>query len=396
MINVRFTPGAEMIYMDLDLNEIRKQIDGLDDSLKRDFLDRMALTSEVAEYKREHQLPVTNSSRERDIISRLTLDTDDETSGYIKILFNTLFDVSKAHQRRLLRDGGGLSERLTKAIAETPAVMPKNPVVACQGVEGANSQLACDKLFPRAGIMYVSSFEGVFSAVEAGLCRYGILPIENSLHGSVTEVYDLMKKYSFSIARSVRLKISHALMAKPGTKLSDIREIYSHSQAIAQCSEFLEGLSNVKIIPYPNTAGAAKMASESDPESGVAAIANPMCAGLYGLEVIKSDIANSDNNYTRFICISRDYEIYPGANRVSLMCVIPHRPGSLYGLLSRFAANGVNLLKLESRPIPGRDFEFMFYCDLEASVGEPEVTGLLSDFSGDDIQTTFLGAYSEI
>jgi chorismate mutase/prephenate dehydratase len=242
--------------------------------------------------------------------------------------------------------------------------------------------------------MYINTFDGVFSAVEKNLCQYGILPIENSLHGSVTSIYDLMYKYRFFIVRSVKLKINHVLLAKPGVKLSDVRKIYSHEQALAQCSEFLKN-QNVAIEPCENTATAAKMIKESE-SNDIAAISSIQCADLYNLDVLSEDIQNSDNNYTRFICISKRLEIYPGARKISLMVTTPHTPGSLYKLIAKFATRGINITKLESRPIPNKDFEFMFYFDLDIQVYDEAVFNLFSQLEGENEKFMFLGCYTEL
>jgi chorismate mutase/prephenate dehydratase len=181
--------------------------------------------------------------------------------------------------------------------------------------------------------MYFKRFEGVLQAVDSGLCRYGVLPIENSSYGSVTEVYDLMRKYRFSIVRSVRLKIDHRLLAKPGAKLEDIKEVISHEQAIGQCSEFLKTLKNVKITVCENTAAAAQMVAASD-RTDIAAISSPACAALYGLGILKAEVSNSDSNFTRFICVAKNLEIYPGANKMSLMLNVQHKPGALYSMIA--------------------------------------------------------------
>ena len=243
--------------------------------------------------------------------------------------------------------------------------------------------------------MYFNSFEGVFNAVEKGLCQYGILPIENSSYGSVGAVYDLMQNYNFHIAKGIRLRISHNLMAKPGTTLSDVKEIFSHEQALGQCGDFLKELKDVKVTVVENTAIAAKMVAESDRDD-VAAICSKECADLYGLDVLKKQIQLSDNNYTRFICISKKMEIYPGSNKISLILSLPHTPRSLYLAISKFAALGINLTKLESRPIPGSDFEFMFYFDLDASVYSPELINLLSEMESQPETFVFLGCYTEV
>ena len=261
--------------------------------------------------------------------------------------------------------------------------------------EGAYSQLACDKFIKLADIVYVKSFEGVFQAVEQGLCDYGVLPIENSLYGTVGAVYDLMRNYKFHIVRSLKMHVSHALLVKPGTKLSDVREIISHDQALGQCSRFIKSLKDVKVTICENTAIAAKMVSESG-NGHVAAISSHRCAELYGLESIAESIQNNDHNYTRFICISRKLEIYPGSNRVSLIVSAPHRPGALYNMMAKFASLGLNLTKLESRPIPGRDFEFLFYFDLEATVRSKEVVELLNDLASGPDLFVFLGCYTEV
>ncbi len=260
-------------------------------------------------------------------------------------------------------------------------------------MEGAYSQMACDKLFSLPQIMYFNRFDGVFRAVEAGMCRYGILPIENSSAGSVTEVYDLMEKYNCKIVRSLKLKIEHCLLAKPGAKLSDIKEVVAHEQALNQCGEFLK-VRGVKITIFSNNAAAAQYVSQSD-RTDIAAIASAGCADLYGLHILTDRVSNTDHNYTRFICISKNLEIFEGANRITFVASASHRPGSLYSLLAKFAAKGMNISKLESRPIPGKDFEFRFYFDVEASVHSPDTQKILSQLEKEDF-FTFLGAYSEV
>ena len=379
----------------MDLQEIRTQIDGIDDELVRLFERRMALAGDVAAYKREQGLPVSDRTREREIVSRVTQGMDEQNAAYTKVLFSTLFDLSRSAQDRALQGPSALTDAIRAAAENTPREFPSGATVAVQGREGAYSSFACDRLFQRPSIMYFSTFESVFQAVEKGFCRYGILPIENSLYGSVTEVYDLMSKYNFHIARSVRIKIDHALLAKKGTELADIREIVSHEQALGQCADFIKSLGDVRVTVCSNTAEAARAAAESG-RNDIAALASPDCASLYGLSVLKTSVQNSDNNHTRFICISKDIEVYPGANRISLMLTLPHRPGSLYRMMARFAALGLNLTKLESRPIEGLDFEFMFYFDIEADVCAAPVLGLLGDLDRAPETFNFLGAYSEL
>ena len=222
----------------MDLTDYRAQIDSIDDELMDLFNQRMQISAKIAEYKSAHHIGTKVKSRERSILSRVSEQADEGLDGYARVLFSTLFDVSRAYQNSLNATETALSRELTEAVQNTPALFPTKGVVACQGVEGAYSQIACDKLFSFANILYFKTFEGVFQAVEKGLCEFGILPIENSSYGSVNEVYDLMRHFNFHIVRSLKLKIDHALLAKPGKQLSDIKEIFSHEQALGQCSAF--------------------------------------------------------------------------------------------------------------------------------------------------------------
>ncbi|OQA64889.1 MAG: P-protein [Firmicutes bacterium ADurb.Bin262] len=378
----------------MDIDTLRKDIDTTDDAMKALFVKRMQTASQIAAYKKSKGLPVADRQREREILTRLTLDSPPEMEMYIKSLFTTLFGLSRSFQTASIGSEHPLAERIRQAIAQTPPLFPSKAVVACQGVEGAYSQMAADKLFALPHIMYFTSFEGVFQAVEKGLCRYGVLPIENSSHGSVTQVYDLMKRHDFHIVRSLKMKIDHCLLANPGSTQKDIREIFSHEQAIAQCSEYLQKLKDVKVTVCENTAAAAQLVAQSG-RKDAAAISSQYCAELYGLEVVDGDVQNSASNFTRFICISKNLEIYPGADKISIMLALPHRPGSLYETISRFSAMGLNLTKLESRPIPDRDFEFMFYFDMEASLLSEGVISLLCSLASDCDQFDFLGSYSE-
>ena len=310
---------------ELNLDKLRADIDGIDSQITKLFKERMETALEIAKYKQEKGLPVLSDKRENEVLHKVSEEIGEPFDGYARLLFNTIFDASRSCQNNFLARKSDLADRIAKALEETPDLFPKKAVVACQGVAGSHSQAACEKLFEVPSIMYFNSFEGVFNAVEKGLCQYGILPIENSSYGSVGTVYDLMQNYNFHIVKGIRLRISHNLMAKPGTKMSDIKEVFSHEQAIGQCGEFLKDLKNVKITVCENTALAAKMVAESD-RNDVAAISSKECLDLYGLELLKKHIQVTDNNYTRFICISKKMEIYPGANRISLILSLPHVP----------------------------------------------------------------------
>ena len=368
--------------------------DEIDDSLVKLFEKRMQSTAQLAKYKKEHSVPVSDRTREREIIYRMSGKVTPELAGYTKSLYNTLFDLSKSYQNSLISPESKLASEIKKSLEGSEKLFPERAVVACQGTEGAYSQFACDRMFKYPEIMYVNSFDSVFEAVGRGLCRYGILPLENSTAGSVTAVYELMQKHKFYIVGSIKLCISHSLLAAPGVRLDGVKEIFSHEQAINQCSKFLSELKDVKITVCANTAEAAKSVADFG-RTDCAAICSGDCAELYGLSEIASGISNTENNYTRFICISKELEIYPGANCTSLMVRLPHKPGSLYSVISRFAALGVNLTKLESRPVPGSDFEFMFYFDVDASVYSPELAELITQLENELPGLVYLGSYNE-
>ncbi|MBE6964099.1 MAG: bifunctional chorismate mutase/prephenate dehydratase [Ruminococcaceae bacterium] len=378
----------------MDLSEIRTKIDAVDDQLLQLFLERMALAEEVAAYKNEHHLPILNKQREREVLAKVTEKAGDK-ERYAYHLYSTLFELARSRQAELISAPTRVAAQVKASLAAGSDIFPQTGLVACQGVEGANSQVACDRLLPRGNIVFVKTFDAVVSAVESGLCKFGVLPIENSSNGSVRAVYELLQDHKLSIVRSTRLCIRHELLSLPGVKMEDITEIYSHQQAIGQCSKFLNSLNGVHVIPCDNTAMAAKMVADAG-NRHAAAISSHPCAALYGLECINDSIQDSDNNYTRFICVSKDPVIYSGANRISLIVSTDNKPGALYEILSKLAALGINMTKLESCPVTGRNFEFIFFLEIEASVQEPSVMAMLQELERNCSGFQYLGAYAEI
>ncbi len=379
----------------MDITELRSEIDKIDDELLRLFCARMELSAQVADYKRERGLPIYVPAREREILQNVAQKAGTELSDYARSLYSAIFELSRGYQAKRNGKETTLFREITAAIENTPKLFPRSAMVACQGVEGAYSQLACEKIFQSPMILYFKNFEGVFSAIEKGMCRYGVLPIENSTAGSVNQVYDLMIQHNFSIVRTFRLKVDHNLLVNPGTKLEDIREIYSHQQAISQCAGFLAKLPNVNVMAVENTAVAAEMVASSG-RKDVAALSSRSCAQLYGLENIAPSIQDKGNNRTRFICISKNLEIYPGADKTSIMMILPHKPGALYRVLARIYTLGINVTKLESRPLPDREFEFMFYFDLETSIYSEEFVQLMCELDDFCEEFKYLGSFSEV
>lgn len=380
----------------MNLEELRAEIDTIDDNLLQNFAQRMNVVGQIGLEKKSEGLPTLDPAREREKLADIVTKLPPEMEQYGYTLWSMLFEISRSYQSSLNPQPSALRKDIERAIADTQPLFPPAATVACQGVEGAYSQLACEKLFKHPQVMYFKTFESVFSAIENGFCDYAVLPLENSTAGSVKEIYDLMLSHSsFKIVRSTRLKVDHNLVAKKGTKMSDIKEIFSHPQAISQCAKFLDAMPGVKITACENTAAAAEAVAKSE-RTDVAAISSYNCVELYGLERLAADIQDRSNNYTRFICISKKLEIYPGADKTSLMLVLPHRPGALYQILGRFYALGMNLIKLESRPLPDREFEFMFYFDLETSVYSDEFIRLVDDLDAICEEFQYLGSYSEV
>lgn len=379
----------------MDILELRQEIDKIDDQMVRLFCQRMDVAAQIAEYKKENGLPILVPAREREKLQDVATKAGPEMDNYTRVLYSMLFELSRSYQAKQTKEHTPLYHKITQAIESTPKLFPQTAMVACQGVEGAYSQIACEKIFKNPLILYFKDFEDVFTAIEQGLCQYGILPIENSTAGSVKKVYDLMIRHNFSIVRTFRLKVDHNLLVKPGTKISDVREIYSHEQAINQCADFLRTLPGVKVVPVENTAVAAQMVSQSDRDD-VAALSSRSCAELYNLECLKYSVQDKGNNRTRFICISKNLEIYPGADKTSIMMILHHKPGALYKVLARLFTLGINVTKLESRPIPDREFEFMFYFDLETSIYSEEYVQLMCELDELCEEFKYLGSYSEV
>jgi chorismate mutase/prephenate dehydratase len=384
----------------MSIEQLREKIDTIDNELLRLFEERMKVAESVGVYKKENDLPVRDRERERQVLYRLCRSTKPELQGYIKSIYSVLFDASSSHQVKTLHSENPsavqtLIEKATKPRGEN---FTKSATVACQGAPGAYSQIACDKLFSPADIMYCKDFEAVFKAVDGELCRYGVLPLQNIYASSVDKVYNLMSHYGFYIVRSIKLPIVHTLLAKKGTKLEDITEVISHEQAIRQCSDsdFFRALAarNVKITACENTAVAAKSVAADG--GSRAAIASRECAEIYGLSVLSDSVQTIDGNHTRFICIAKEPEIYEEADKTGLMLELSNEAGSLYNILAKFNVNDINLTKLESRPIPGRDSAFRFYFDLDTPTFSPELKRVLFELEHETIKFDYLGTYREL
>ena len=378
----------------MELSEIRAEIDRLDEQLAELLCRRMDCSAQVAEYKAAHQLPVLNEEREKAVLRHVRGLGDRYREGYgdaAALVFSTMMDASRALQHQRLHAGGPLRARLEGA--KRSLIPAADARVVCQGVPGAFSDEAAGRLFPGASPRFVPSFADVFAAVADGSADYGVLPVENSTAGSVNEVYDLVMKHRFSIAAAVEVPVRHCLLALPGAEPAGLTAVYSKQEALAQCAEYISAR-GLEARQYSNTAAAAEMVSESG-DITIAAIASEKAAKLYNLQIINKDIQTAKDNTTRFIAISRELVIPADANKISLIFALPHVTGSLYRALSRFAMAGLNLTKLESRPLRGSSFEYNFYLDFEGSLSHPGTVGLLCALSEELPAFSFLGNYRE-
>ncbi len=378
----------------MELSNIRERLDGIDCQLTDLFVQRMQTVADVAAAKRDSGKAIRDHARERNVLNRVTERAGEDYAPYVKDLYKLIFELSCNYQSTLMGYTSPLTRQLEEAcLSPEGEHLPSRALVACQGTEGAYAQQACEKIFAYPDILYFDSFDGVMSAVEKGMCEYGILPIENSTAGSVTQVYDLMEKHSFHIVGARKLRVDHRLMRRAGAT-GPIREIVSHEQALRQCSEFFAAHPEYTAVPMANTAVAAEFAAKTERDD-VAVIASKACAERSNLQIVSDAVNNAQSNYTRFICISRRLEVYPDARKISIMFNLPHESGSLNSIISRLAIAGVNLTKLESRPIPGREFEFRFFFDMEADLHQKEIVKLIGELESRTEHFVFLGAYEE-
>lgn len=354
----------------MDLRQLRDGIDDIDEKILGLFMDRMELCRGVADYKKANNMPVFQGGREQEVIDRIKrLTGDKELEKGTAALFTAIMDISKILQNRTI-----LSEAPDYSFSAPD--FENAARIGCQGISGANSEAAARLIFGSRDFSFYRSFEDVFKAVQSGELDYGVIPVHNSTAGSVDSTYDLMAKYPVYIVSQVTLEINHCLAAKKGTGLKDITKVYSHSQALSQCEEFISR-NGLKAAEYGNTATAAEKVVKS--EDNIAAICSVECAELLGLEILAENIADCSVNRTQFICIARDMQVSPDSDSVSVMLSIPHTEGSLYRLLTKFYVNGMNLIRIESRPIRDGSFDVLFFLDFSGKLTDPGVKAVMRD-----------------
>ena len=376
-----------------ELQNLRNEIDKLDDQISKLFQERIKVAGKIGKIKGENGINVSHPQREKEIINRVTKSAPDEAKSIIKQLYENIFLLSKIHQSNFINVQSPTADKIRESLCDKKLSLPVSALVACQGVDGAYSGIAAEKLFEISDIMYFKNFEDVFNAVDKGLCEYGVLPIENSTAGSVLEVYDLMEKHNFYIVESIRMQISHVIAIKNTSSIDKVKKVYSHQQALNQCSKYVKNL-GAETIALENTAVAAKFVADCDSDD-VAVICSERCAEIYGLKIVEKGVQDSKSNFTRFICISKQMQFLSGADKVSVMTSLQNKVGSLNKMLSRFASQGLNLTKLESRPISGLQFEFMFYFDFEGNLENEGIINLMAELENSSEKFVFLGCYKE-
>ncbi len=376
----------------MGLKPIRDEIDQIDKQIIELFSKRMDCSKKVAQYKMENSMPIFNSDREMQVLDQVEVNAG-EYGGSARLLYSTIMELSRGIQHDMLGSGAKIRNEIYSAKKYIP-FEDKTIRVACFGTNGAYAHKAAKKIFPDSEPLFYSPFKELFSAIQNGEADFGVIPIENSSAGSVTEVYDLMLKYRFHIAAAADIPVNHCLAAIKGTKPEEIKKVYSHSQALSQCSDFLNSRPEITAKEYASTAQAAEHVAEVADHS-IAAICSQEAAEENNLEIIARGFQNNPNNTTRFIVISKDMYIVPDAEKISLCFALPHVTGSLYSVLCRFAAHGLNLTKIESRPKYGSSFEYMFYLDFTGNIFNKKTISLICALSDELTDFSFLGNYTE-
>lgn len=375
----------------LDLQEIRKQLDGIDREMVALFETRMELCRQVAEYKIGTGKPVYDGEREQQKIDAVTGMVEGEfLKQAVKELFTQMMTISRNYQYRQMAESGLQAEHTFQPVKSLSLAGAR---VVYQGVEGAYSHGASLKYFgPGASLYHVATWDDAMKEVEEGRADYAVLPIENSSAGAVTDNYDLLMKYHNYIVAETFLTVNHALLGLPDAQIEDIKTVFSHPQALMQCSEFLNANRQWKQISVENTAVAAKKVIEEG-DTSQAAVASEIAGELYGLKVLSSSINHNKNNTTRFIILSKEAVYREEAEKISLSFELPHKSGSLYNILSNFIYNGVNMFMIESRPIPGRNWEYRFFVDIEGNLSHASIQNALKGISEEGRNMRILGNY---
>lgn len=375
-----------------ELEELRKRIDKIDRELLPLFLERMEVCSKVADYKRKVGMAVLDSKREAEVLAeKVKLAQNTDMTAEVYEFFNSVMSISRVRQTRELT---GEKDRVRiEDIINKKATPKESPTVCYFGSHGAYSEEAAVKFFGEDTRRFsAKTFEDVFLSLSRGEADYGVVPIENSSTGAIAEVVDLISKYGYYIVGETYVPIRHCLMGIKGAKLEDIKMVYSHEQGILQSGEFLNSLGGVTCEAHESTSISAKLVADKKDKS-VAAIAGRRNAEIYDLDILAEDINSFDLNTTRFAIISKNFEFDEDSDKISISFTLPHESGQLHRLLASFAQGGLNLLKLESRPIPQKPFEYMFFADYTGNLNDSNVKAVTNSGIEGTMEFNLLGNY---
>lgn len=370
-----------------ELDRLRERIDLIDREIIALFEKRMGVVLDVAEYKKTHSANVLQSSREEEVLQKAVDNLSDKNyADAARQLMTELMGLSKDLQRKKISQGSRI-EKYSRSPLDLKAKK------GYYGDRGSNSQQAMTDFFGDGEGESFSTFEDVFIALSCDKIKYGVLPIENSSTGAITEVYDLLRKYDFFVVGEQWQSINHCLLGVKGASVEDIKEVYSHPQAITQCDGFLSG-GRWKIIPFKSTASSAKLVAQENDKSK-AAIASMRNAEIYGLDVLKRNIQSQYCNYTRFIVIGKNMLDDEKSDKTSVVFALDSTPGALFNALKYFAKNGINLLNIESRPVENSPERYYFYVDLEYPCKSSKLNEALEYVAGVSSFFEIIGEYKK-
>lgn len=374
----------------MDLTNLREQIDEIDAQIVALYEKRMDVSRQVAEYKIETGKKVFDKAREEEKLRKVKALTHNEFNSHgIEELFEQIMSMSRKLQYRLLSEHGSLGRLPFIGVDSLDSGRAR---VVFQGAEGAYSQAAMMQYFgEQVNSFHVDTFRDAMIAIDEGSADFAVLPIENSTAGIVSEIYDLLVEFENYIVGEQIIKIEHCLMAAPGTRMEDIQTVYSHPQSLMQSARFLNEHSWQQISMQNNAFAAQKVAREQNKSQ--AAIASEYAAKLYGLEVLAKGINQSSTNSTRFIIVTNQKIFLENAQKISICFEVPHESGSLYHMLSHFIYNNLNMNRIESRPIEGRNWEYRFFIDFEGNLSDSAVKNALRGLREEATNMKILGNY---
>ena len=375
-----------------ELDSLRGAIDEVDRQIVSLFERRMAITQKVGEYKKEIGMPVLDAQREREVIAKkLDCLMNHELMTDVTLLYETIMGISRRQQRKLVQEGDTLEYARICANMDAARQPVKAPRVVYQGEPGAYSEQASINFFgEEVHAVGLKQFEDVFAAVRSGEADYGVLPIENTTSGAIRQIFDLLTEYDCFIVGETTVRVTHCLMALPGAKMDAITAVYSHEQGLFQCEHFLNEHLSWKQIPQADTAGSAMMVAGSG-DLTKAAICSKRSAAIYGLEILQEAINDNVQNTTRFVVVSPKMEFRPNRDKICISFRVPHQSGSLHEILTIFAVHGLNMVRLESRPVQGENFQYMFFLEFTGDLLEDKMPAVLRELTQSTVDFRIYG-----